>query len=57
MSNDRLEYMISLQEANLQISAQNHVLLQRILTEMDEGEAFNRGVTEKYYSLLCYSGS
>lgn len=41
--NDRLEYLIQLQEANLQISANNNVLLQRILAGMDEGNAFNRG--------------
>lgn len=38
---DRLEYLIQLQEANLQISANNNVLLQRILAGMDEGNAFN----------------
>ena len=43
---DRLEYLIQLQEANLQISANNNVLLQRILAGMDEGNAFNRGVAE-----------
>lgn len=46
MSEDRLEYLISLQEANLQISAQNNVLLQRILAGMDKGDAFSRGVAE-----------
>lgn len=52
--NDRLEYLIQLQEANLQISANNNVLLQRILAGMDEGNAFNRGVAENvtaYYAI------
>lgn len=52
--NDRLEYLIQLQEANLQISANNSVLLQRILAGMDEGNAFNRGVAENvtaYYAI------
>lgn len=54
MMNDRLEYLIQLQEANLQISANNNVLLQRILASMDEGYAFNRGVAENvtaYYAI------
>ncbi|MFR8358760.1 MAG: hypothetical protein ACLVEJ_26050 [Parabacteroides sp.] len=54
MMNDRLEYLIQLQEANLQISANNNVLLQRILAGMDEGNAFNRGVAENvtaYYAI------
>ncbi len=52
--NDRLEYLIQLQEANLQISANNNVLLQRILAGMDEGNAFSRGVAENvtaYYAI------
>ena len=52
--NDRLEYLIQLQEANLQISANNNVLLQRILAGMDEGNALNRGVAENvtaYYAI------
>ena len=52
--NDRLEYLIQLQEANLQISANNNVLLQRILAGMDEGYAFSRGVAENvtaYYAI------
>lgn len=52
---DRLEYLIQLQEANLQISANNNVLLQRILAGMDEGNAFNRGVAENitaYYEAI-----
>lgn len=52
--NDRLEYLIQLQEANLQISANNNVLLQRILAGMDEGNAFSRGVSENvtaYYAI------
>lgn len=51
---DRLEYLIELQKANLQISANNNVLLQRILAGMDEGNAFNRGVAENvtaYYAI------
>ena len=54
MMNDRLEYLIQLLEANLQISANNNVLLQRILAGMDEGNAFNRGVAENvtaYYAI------
>ena len=54
MMNDRLEYLIQLQEANLQMSANNNVLLQRILAGMDEGNAFNRGVAENvtaYYAI------
>ncbi|WP_279210340.1 hypothetical protein [Parabacteroides goldsteinii] len=54
MMNDRLEYLIQLQEANLQISANNNVLLQRILAGMDEGNAFSRGVAENvtaYYAI------
>ena len=54
MMNDRLEYLIQLQEANLQIAANNNVLLQRILAGMDEGNAFNRGVAENvtaYYAI------
>ena len=54
MMNDRLEYLIQLQEANLQISANNNVLLQRILAGMDEGNAFYRGVAENvtaYYAI------
>ena len=54
MMNDRLEYLIQLQEANLQILANNNVLLQRILAGMDEGNAFNRGVAENvtaYYAI------
>lgn len=52
--NDRLEYLIQLQEANLQISANNNVLLQRILAGMDEGNAFSCGVAENvtaYYAI------
>lgn len=52
--NDRLEYLIQLQEANLHISANNNVLLQRILAGMDEGNAFSRGVAENvtaYYAI------
>ena len=52
--NNRLEYLLQLQEANLQISANNNVLLQRILVGMDEGNAFNRGVAENvtaYYAI------
>lgn len=54
MNEDRIEYLIKLQEANLQISANNNVLLQRILAGMDEGNAFNRGVAENvtaYYAI------
>lgn len=36
---EKIEYLIKLQEANLQISANNNVLLQRILADMDEGNA------------------
>lgn len=54
MSEDRIDYLIKLQEANLQLSANNNVLLQRILANMDEGNAFNRGVAENvtaYYAI------
>ncbi|WP_459187317.1 hypothetical protein ACGE0T_14405 [Parabacteroides sp. APC149_11_2_Y6] len=54
MNEEKIDYLIKLQEANLQISANNNVLLQRILAGMNEGNAFNRGVVENvtaYYAI------
>lgn len=54
MNESKIDYLIALQEASLQISANNNVLLQRILSGMDEGNAFNRGVAENitaYYAI------
>lgn len=56
MNEEKIDYLIALQEANLQIAAQNNVLLQRILSGMDQGNAFNRGVAENitaYYAILA----
>jgi hypothetical protein len=36
MDDDKLNYLISLQEANLQIAAQNNVLLQNIINKLDD---------------------
>lgn len=54
MNEEKIDYLIALQEANLQIAAQNNVLLQRLVSGMDEGNAFNRGVAENitaYYAI------